>query len=378
MSRSKGVNEHLIGQPGSRLKLQTPCLVVDLDILSANIRTAGEICRSKQIALRPHGKTHKCSEIARLQIGAGANGICVATVGEAEAMAAAGVDDIHITSTFVHPAKVDRVVGLVKRGHRIRIVVDNIETIGLLAAACAAADVRIPVLIDIDMGRHRSGVTSPAAAVHLARAMSATGLELHGVQAYAGHLSHEPDFGRRLVGCTTAANLIRQTVLALQTDGHPVRVVSGGSTGSMLIDTTLGCYTELQCGSYPFMDVEYAAVDLDGHGHALFPVSLTVRTAIISRNIPHLATTDAGHKSFAGKVALPKPIGLSAVAEYRPVSDEHGQIKLAEGFANLPLGSAFECEVPHCDPTVNLFDVLHVVQGEELVAIWPIEARGVL
>lgn len=369
-----GPNHRLIGVAGSRRVLQTPCLVVEREALIANIEAAAAACASFGIALRPHAKTHKCAAIARLQLARGAHGICVATVGEAEALAACGIDDIHITSTFSQSGKIARVVSMLRSGTALRVVVDSLDVVGAFIDALDRESLCLPALIDIDMGRHRSGVGSGEAACSLAARMRGSALRLVGVQAYAGHLSHEADHARRVDGARAGAAQIAAILEALRAGGHGIDVVSGASTGTFFIDgESAHGFTELQAGSYVFMDVEYDEVDLDGLDGRPFEPALSVRTSVISATMPGIFTTDAGHKHFAAKRGEPKPRALPADSRYRPISDEHGCL---ETTARFGIGDSFECEVPHCDPTVNLFDEIHVVVNDTLVDIWPIEARG--
>lgn len=362
----------------ARDRLDTPCLVVDRDALERNVRRMAGLCRDRGVALRPHGKVHKCAEIGRLQLAAGAVGLCVATVGEAETFAAQGMRDLHLTSTVAGAEKIDRLVALARVGCRISCVVDDPTIVDRFAAAAAAQDVTLPLLVDLDMGRRRAGVTSVAEAADLAaRIVSHRGLHLDGIQAYAGHLSHMKEFARRHEETARLGRLVRATRDRLAgIAGTPLRV-TGGSTGAVINDLDGGIYTELQCGSYVFMDTEYDPVDLDGKGSRLFEPSLFLQSSVISGRHPGIVTTDGGEKRLASKYGVPPRIvrGAPSGAVYRAVSDEHGQIDLPGG-ETLGLDTRVECIVPHCDPTVNLFDRLHVVSGERLLAVWPVEARG--
>mgnify|MGYP000088300260 CR=1 FL=1 len=373
-----GPNVHLIGRPGAAAQMSTPCLVLARPAFDRNIAAAAQHCRAAGLALRPHAKTHKSSAVARAQIEAGAAGLCVATVGEAEAMAAAGIDDILITSTFTQPAKIGRVVALARTGVRLTVVLDDAGIAAQLAQAAAQAGIVLPALIDVDLGRHRNGVSSEAGALAVASAIaSLPALRLDGIQAYASHISHLAGFAERLDASRTCAAVIAQIRSALNAAGHPVRIVSGGSTGTLFIDTALDTYTELQCGSYVFSDVEYAGIEITSDGRPPFEPALVVRVSVIGRNWPGRVTCDGGNKHFSSRGTLPAfhaPPARGAV--YRPDSDEHGIIELPDGAPQPALGTSFDLVVPHCDPTVNLFDAYHVVENGTLVDVWPIEARG--
>lgn len=371
-----GPNAALIGTPGSRHALATPCLVLDVARLDANIATAAAHAKAAGLALRPHGKSHKCSQIARRQMAAGAPGICAATVGEAECFARAGITDILITSDFAQPGKIARIAALANSGCHLSIVADDPGVVDAMAKA--AAGIRLPVHIDVDLGRKRAGVTSPAQALAVAARIAANpNLALAGLQTYASLISHTPSHADRLSQSNESRSLIETMRSVLQAAGHHVATITGGSTGTLYIDPMLGCYTELQAGSYVFNDVEYMAVDLDGHHGALFAPSLFVAVSVICRNAPGRVACDGGNKHFSASATRPAferpPV---AGATYRPDSDEHGIIELPAGAAQPALGTAFELIVPHCDPTVNLYDYYHVVDGDMLIDIWPIEARG--
>ena len=373
-----GPNAHLIGVPGSRAMLATPCLVLDKARLERNIATAAAHAARHGVALRPHGKSHKCSAIAKLQIAAGANGICVATVGEAEAMAQACVDNLLITSIFTQPNKIARVVALAKAGRKVTIVADDAGMVDAIAAAATNAGVALDVLIDVDLGRKRAGVTSPEQALRVAARIAASPvLTLRGIQSYASLISHTPSYAERLAQSRASTQMIGEIKGALEQAGYDVGIVTGGSTGTLFLDPGLGFYTELQPGSSVFNDAEYMTVDLNGRHDALFEPSLFVAVSVIGRNVPGLVACDGGNKHFSAKGTLPvfaDPPAAGAV--YRPDSDEHGLVELPPGADQPALGRGFDLIVPHCDPTVNLYDVYHVVEGDRLVDIWPIEGRG--
>lgn len=378
-----GPNEALLGRPGSRERLATPCLVLDRVALARNIGVAAEFCRANTIALRPHGKSHKSAAIASLQMKAGAVGLCAATVGEAEAFARSGIADLLITSTFTQPDKFARALDLAGKGYGLAVVADDCSMVDQLAAAAAAAGVKLPVLLDVDLGRHRNGVTNIEQGIGVAaRIAAAPSLSFGGMQAYASHISHVP-YDERLAASRQCAAFITALRAALEAQGHRVACVTGGSTGTLFMDPGLSCYSELQCGSYVFNDVEYRDLVLDGdpaHRDAASPfaASLFVKVSVIGRNVPGRVTCDGGNKHFSAKGTLPAfraaPV---AGAIYRPDSDEHGIIELPAGAAPPALGASFELIVPHCDPTVNLYDYFHVVEADTLVDIWPVTARGV-
>ncbi|MDA7949502.1 MAG: alanine racemase [Hyphomicrobiaceae bacterium] len=380
MDQAKRPNAGLIGQRGSREKLSTPCLVLDLDAMERNISTMGAMCRNAEWSLRPHAKTHKSIEVARRQLAEGAKGVAVATIGEAECFQRAGLGDILITSPIPPGLKMDRLIRLAALSGSITCVADSRECIRLLQAAAGEAETTLPVLIDVDMGRHRSGVTSPDQAVALAKEIGASAnLELRGLQAYAGHLSHMTDFAARSADAAVAARRIADVVSALEDEEVHLECVSGGSTGTVFIEPGLNQLTEMQCGSYVFMDLEYDVVDLDGRQSRPFEPALFVRTTVISKNVADIATVDAGRKHFATKLGTAPQIWPNeGFYQMKPESDEHGRISVVAGEDRLQVGMSFECFIPHCDPTANLFNEYHVCRKDTLVDIWPIDARGAI
>lgn len=370
-------NAALIGDPGSRQRLATPALIVDLDILEENIARMAGFCEAQSISLRPHAKSHKCIEICRRQIAAGAVGICCATLGEAEIMAAGGIANILITSPVAGSAKIGRLVAMNASIPDLIAVSDHADNVSALNAAAAAAGAPLNLLVDLDIGQQRTGVTSVEAAVELARQIDAAPfLEFAGIQAYGGHLQHIPDYAARAAAAEEASTRLRDVIEALEAAGLEPTIVTGAGTGTFEIDTRRGLYNELQAGSYVFMDVEYADEALWSDGGPLFDAGLYVQTTVISANRPGQVTTDAGLKAFATDGPLPTIAqGAPAGAAYKFTGDEFGCVTLPPG-EDLALGSVVECVVPHCDPTVNLYDHYHCVRGDTLVEIWPIDARG--
>jgi D-serine deaminase-like pyridoxal phosphate-dependent protein len=379
---SLGPNEALIGKPGSRLLLDTPALCVDLDAMERNIAAMAEFCRSKGVALRPHAKTHKSLGIASKQIAAGAVGISCATIGEAEVMAAGGITGVLVTSPQVTPPKIARVIALNLATDGFAVVADHPQNVADLAAAAGASGKALDVLVDFSSGHHRTGAATVEDALALAQAVEAAdGLRLAGLQAYYGNLQHIGDRTARQEKTKQQHAVIAGLAEKLRDAGLAVPVVTGAGTGTHDIDAEAKVFTELQAGSYIFMDVEYAAALRDGRNTLPFETSLFVQTAVVSvasAKVPGgYVTTDAGLKCFATEG--PKPEVMSGVppgAAYDYAGDEHGRLFLPPG-SNVPvLGARIEVVTPHCDPTVNLHDFYHVIRGDMLIDIWPVDARG--
>ena len=376
--RDLGFNAGLVGEAGSRARLQTPALLLDLDRLERNIAAMAAHMRAAGQALRPHAKTHKCVEIARRQLAAGAVGICCATLGEAEVMVEGGISGVLVTSPVVGPAKIDRLVRLNERAQGLMVVVDDPGNVRAIADAVRASDKDLRVLVDIDVGTRRTGVPSAQMAVALAREIAGSGsLEFGGIQGYAGFLQHIPDHAERARGAERVSAQMEQVRAALVEAGLPLPLVTGGGTGTHDIDHRLGVFGELQAGSYIVMDVDYDRIDLRGAGGPVFENALFVRATVVSANQEEFVVTDAGLKAFATDGPAPRlAAGAPEGASYGFAGDEHGRVFLPAGGPRLAVGDAVECVVPHCDPTVNLYDHYHVVRGDTLVDIWRVDARG--
>ncbi len=371
------VNEALIGKPGSRAKLQTPALVLDLDAFERNVAAMAEHCARSGIKLRPHAKTHKSTAIAKAQIAAGAVGQCCAKLGEAEAMGEGGIESLLITSPVVTEGAIARLMALNARISDLMVAVDNPQNAEALAFAAKAAGKKLKVLVDLDPGLHRTGIAPGEPVLALAKQVHASDwLELRGLQCYAGHVMHIEGFAERREKSLAAMKLLGETRDAFRAAGLPTDIVSGGGTGSFNIDPEAKVLTELQGGSYVFMNKQYNDVHVGNGAPIPFETSLFVQMSVVSNNTKNLATTDAGFKAFSTDAEA--PVLLSGAPEgsaYFFFGDEQGGIALPQG-VSLPLGTALTAITPHCDPTVNLYDCYHVVRGDTLVDIWPIEARG--
>ncbi|MFL5299423.1 MAG: DSD1 family PLP-dependent enzyme [Anaeromyxobacteraceae bacterium] len=381
-----------MARPGDPVAaIDTPALVVDLDAMERNLGRMAAFAREARVRLRPHAKMHKSAELARLQIAAGAVGVCVQKTSEAEALAAGGVDDLYISNEVVDPAKLARVAALARtlaaRGGRLAIAVDSAHGIEALAGAARRAGATLDAFVEIDVGQGRCGVPSAdrdsTAAVELARRVAGSpGLRLAGLQAYNGKAQHvrAVEARRAAVAATVAA--ASATRAALEAAGLPCPLVTGAGTGTFAYDAASGAYGELQAGSYLFMDRDYADNERDAAApaweHALF-----VKSQVVSVGARH-AVVDAGHKSHAVDSGLPRvhdPAGRRAFA-FENGGDEHGILRPPDGAPLPALGEAIWLVPGHCDPTVNLYDRYVGVRGglaagtvERLIRI---DARGAL
>lgn len=309
--------------------------------------------------LRPHAKAHKCPEIARRQVALGACGICVATVVEAELMAKAGIGEMLLTSPVADPYKMRRIVAT-----GAMVTVDHVRQVELYAEAAREANVIVRVVIDLDVGDHRTGAASLEQALDIALAIDrASHLKLRGVQAYSVAGAHAKDLGERNRICAETFALAHEVRAELTRHGLHTDITTGGSTGTWDVDLGLGEVTEIQAGSYALMDIQYQRMGID------FDLAMTVLATVISANHADFVTVDAGFKAFATDRAFgPEPVDLDA--PYRWGGDEFGYLDTGK----LKPGDKIQFAAPHCDPTVNLYDRIYVCQGDDVVDIWPVKS----
>jgi 3-hydroxy-D-aspartate aldolase len=346
-------------------QLPTPALLVDLDALEANLTRMAEHVKQCRKKLRPHAKAHKCVEIAKRQIAAGAAGISIATLAEAELMSKAGIPGLLLTSPVADPLKIARIV---QTG--AMVVVDHVQQAEWYEEAAAKVGRTVDVLVDFDVGDHRTGARSTEQALEIARTVvQAAHLRLKGLQGYSGRASHAGDFAERKKVSEKAFAGAIETRSAMKREGLSMEILSGGSTGTWDIDLALPEVTELQAGSYLFMDLDYRRVGLD------FRHSLTVLATVISANHEAFVTVDAGLKAFATDRGYGPEAANIPGTGYRWGGDEFGYLDVNGGAPKPKLGDRIEFVPPHCDPTVNLYDRVHACRGDNVEAIWPIMAR---
>jgi len=366
-----------VGEPASAI--DTPALVVDADALERNIATLAAYVSDRRLRLRPHAKTHKSADIARRQLAAGAVGVCVQKVSEAEALADAGVPDIYISNEVVAGPKLDRVAALARRV-RLAIAVDSELGVQRLGQALERAQATIDVFVEVDVGHGRCGLP-PGAAAALARHVAGhPAMRLAGLQAYHGRAQHLRGAAERDDAIRHAASTVRAAQASLSGAGIACPLVTGAGTGTFVHESTSGLYGEIQPGSYLFLDRDYAD-NLPDPAAPRFEHALFVKTQVMSRGVSH-AVVDAGHKAHAIDSGLPRI--WQRDLEFANGGDEHGIVRLRSG-ANgaLPdLGDTVWLVPGHCDPTVNLHDRYIGVRGGlesgVVEAVWPIEARGCL
>lgn len=353
--------------------IDTPALVIDLDAMERNIERMADYARRHQLRLRPHAKTHKSAAVARLQITAGAAGVCVQKLGEAEALADAGIADLYISNEIVDERKLARLAALAGRA-TLAVAVDSPLGIERLAAALKSAGTALDVFVEIDVGHGRCGV-APTAAGTLAHQVVAHGLRFAGLQAYHGRAQHLRGVAEREAAIRRAVALARAAQASITSAGLDCPLVTGGGTGSFAFEAAGGVHGEIQPGSYVFMDRDYAANDIGG-GAPAFEQALFVKAQVMSRGQAH-AVVDAGHKAHAIDSGLPQV--WQRRLEFANGGDEHGILRSA-GDALPALGETVWLVPGHCDPTVNLHDHYVVVRGGlaqgTVEAVWPVDARG--
>ncbi len=362
----------------TRAELPTPSLLLDLDRFERNIAKMAGHMQAAGKKLRPHAKTHKCPEIARRQIAAGAVGACVAKVGEAQVMAEAGVRNLLITTEVVGPEKIARLLTVLERAPETMVVVDNPDNVKELADAMTRAGRVLNVLVDVEVGGRRTGIEPERPAVDLGRLVAQQrALNLRGLQGYAGHCAHVMGWEARRRASRRWMGKLMRTREMFEKHDLPVQVVTGGSSGTFDIDIELEGLTELQCGSYCVMDLDYRRIGgKDGDAYDTFEMALTVLTTVVSLPGADLAIVDAGFKSFStDRPFVPEPVEWPGV-EFSWAGDEHGRLTVNQPGRRPRLGQRIEFFPPHCDPTINLYDRIHAMRGERVEAVWDIAARG--
>jgi D-serine deaminase-like pyridoxal phosphate-dependent protein len=366
------VHRDLIGRPVA--DLPTPALLIDAALLERNLAALRECMGAGTAAYRPHTKSHKSPLIAKMQIAHGARGVCCSKLGEAEVMAAGGVDDIHITTPVVGSDKARRLAQLAAQG-RVSVVVDNADNAAELSVAATALGAVIDVLIEMDVGQGRCGVAGPEQALAVADAIGrAQGLRLKGMQGYQGKLQSMIAFNARRDAVHSALDKLMQGAQALKDHGFPVEALTGGGTGSLAIDLEFGGLTELQPGSYVFMDSTYRRIDWNTKAaRTPFANSLSVLAGVVSRPLAGRAVLDVGWKAASSDSGPPVLKSDGSPVEF--AGDEHSLVTGAAASA-LKAGSKLELIPSHCDTTVNLYDRYHVIRNGIVEAVWPVAARG--
>lgn len=355
--------------PGTlKFALPTPCLLIDLTMLESNLDQMAAFYRTRPQKLRPHYKTHKCPRIAKMQLERGAIGITCAKLGEAVTLIEAGLTGILIANQVVDLKKIERLAKLACQSYLI-VAVDQADNLQHLSRAAIEVGSTLDVLIEVDVGLHRCGVRTKEQALELARlATSLPGVILAGVMGYEGHTVFEVDRQRRAENVQQAMGKLTETAELLRTNGLHADIVSAGGTGTFDLTGDFPGVTEIQAGSYPFMDLKYCQLGLP------FQPALSLLTTVISTPEPGLAIIDAGLKAITIENGLPEVVSPAGVHLIR-LNEEHGSLQVEPG-VTLQVGERVELLPSHVCTTVNLHDWYYVLRDGALVEAWAIKGRG--
>lgn len=359
---------------GMRLEdVDTPALILDLDAFETNLKRLTDALPPR-VRVRAHAKTHKCPEVGKRQIAAGAVGLCCQKVSEAEAMVDGGIADVLVSNEIVGARKLERLAALAKRA-RMGVCVDHADNVRDVEAAMKRAGAKIDVYLELEIGMRRCGVAPGAPAVALARAIVASpSLRFAGIHAYHGRAQHIRSMDERRGVIEKAASYVQHTKALLQEAGIACPIVTGAGSGTFMFEVALGAWDEIQPGSYAFMDSDYArnewAPPLPRFEHSLF-----VLAGVMSRPSPELAIVDAGLKASSVDSGLPVVWQRPGLV-YARASDEHGWVEIGQEAAAPALGDKLLLVPGHCDPTINLYDWYVCVRKGVVEALWQITARG--
>jgi D-serine deaminase-like pyridoxal phosphate-dependent protein len=363
----------------SKWELDTPALCVDLDRLEGNLDKMATTLSNNGITSRPHAKTHKCPTIAHMQMARGSVGICTAKVSEAEAMFRNGIDQILNTSGNVTPTKINRAMNLAQQCPGFIQATDSQSNARLLSEAAVAKGIIADVVVDVDPGIKRTGTPFGQPAVQLAQIVDRLpGLRFRGMLCYDAAAQHVVGFQTRKMQTLERMVQATDTFNLMKASGLNAEIFSGGGTGTYNIDHETVGLTDVQVGSYVFMDAQYLSIggEQDLEVYSDFAASLTVMTTVLNDQYEGRATSDAGAKACTINQPWPIIKGESDMT-YRSGSDEFGTILYGDNPSrNYKVGDKLEVIVSHCDPVVNLYDQMYAIRGDKVEAVWPISARG--
>ncbi|HAS49032.1 DSD1 family PLP-dependent enzyme [Gammaproteobacteria bacterium] len=363
----------------SKWELDTPALCVDLDLLEANLDKMATTMSTNGIASRPHAKTHKCPTIAHMQMDRGSVGICTAKVSEAEAMFLNGIDQILNTTGNVTPTKINRAMNLAQQCPGFIQATDSQPNARLLSEAAVAKGIVADVVVDVDPGIRRTGTPFGQSALQLAQLIDQLpGLRFRGMLCYDAAAQHVVGFQTRKAQTLERMVQATDTFNLMNASGLNTEIFSGGGTGTYNIDHDTVGMTDVQVGSYVFMDAQYISIggEQDAEVYSDFATSLTVMTTVLNDQYEGRATSDAGAKACTINQPWPIIKGESGMT-YRSGSDEFGTILYGDDPSrDYKVGDKLEVIVSHCDPVVNLYDQMYAIRGDVVEAVWPISARG--
>lgn len=358
----------------SKADLPTPCMVLDQDLFDANVQKMAQHCKSNNINLRGHVKIHKCPEISKRQQALGAIGVCCATIAEAELMSNSGIRGVLHTCQPVGRNKVSRAVALAKKDPTTNWVVDDPITVDTLEEAAGAAHTKMNIVVDVYAGLTRQGAQPGDTALALAHKVAkCKNLHLIGIMGYSGGASHTHGFEARKKRSADDIAGMLDTAQRAKKDGLPIQIVTGGSTGTYNID--VGSLTELQAGSYIFMDTIYRKIGGkdDPEVYSDWQPALTVLTTVISKTRPTMASIDAGNKALLRPTDQVK--GRPGV-RVENGGAEYGLLLWNDGDRDIKLGDKVEIYPSNLDMSTNVYDRYYIAKGDRIVDVWPIMGRA--
>lgn len=358
-------------------ELPTPALLIDLDIFEHNLQKLASYMSGRPASFRPHAKAHKSPAVGKLQLASGAKGLCAAKLGEADVLIRGGIKDVLITAEVVGKLKIARLMSLLAMAPDVKAVVDNEQNAIDLSEAALASKRRLKVAIDVNVGQNRTGLEKPEEVVALAEVIAKQkGLELIGLQGYGGNNQHVMGFENRRARELQSNERVVAARRALEKAGFTVQMVSVGGTGSYNIDADYTGVTEIQPGSYIFMDSHYNKIGgKDTAEFSEFGNSLSVLATVISRAVAGRAIVDAGGKALSTDESTPEPMDITG-ATFGVAGDEYGALRLQNPSRDLKVGDQVQIVPGHCDTTVNLYNVFFAVRKGMVEHVWPIEGRG--
>jgi D-serine deaminase-like pyridoxal phosphate-dependent protein len=362
----------------SKWDLETPALCVDLDKLERNLRAVHSKLAGTGVGVRPHIKTHKCPALARMQMDTGAIGVCAAKLSESEVMLENGISNVLMTGVNVTASKILRAMELRKKHPGFVQAVDNEVNAADLDEAARAAGVVADVVVDIEVFK-RSGALPGEPALRLAQQVDrARNLNFRGILAYDGPSQHVHGHAARKAATLRAMEPVVETYEMMKAAGLNLEIFSGAGTGTYDMMSGIPGFTDVQAGSYLFMDCQYMDIGSQGNESVYddFEPSLTVLATIINANHPsEKLVTDAGSKALTLNKPAARVIGEPGF-DYNANSDEYGVIAVQNPSREFKVGEVLEVIVPHCDPVVNLYDVMFGIRRDRVEAVLPVLARG--
>lgn len=355
--------------------LPTPCMVVDIDLFQKNLETMADYAEKAPILLRPHVKVHKSLDIAKRQVALGAIGVTAATIAESELMSRGGIEGVLWTKQPASQNNLQRAIALTQRDPTFLFVVDDAAVVANVEEAADGAKVKCRVVVSVYAGLTRQGIANGQPALELAQKVSASKhMSFEGFMAYSGTASHTKGWAARRKKTAEDLAGVRETIALAKKAGLDVPIVSGGSTGTYNMDHEFGL-TELECGSYVFMDSNYCRIGgkTNEATYTDFESAMSVLTTVDSKRHAGQATTDYGNKAMAQVTDLVKGMPWLQVDKQ---GAEYGLLKWKDGGGEIKVGDRVEIYCSNLDMSTNCYDRYYVTKGDEVVDVWPIMGRS--